>query len=267
VLTALLAASTLSGLWFLWLFLTILAGVVLFLFVVAPLFIFFTHRQSPAPDVIPHDPGPVATPADEFFNDLGPRLADLGFSETQRWSFSGFATNVASELCTMADRRRRVLAIGNAMHVRRQGAFRLQARFLEFATRTEDGRTLATTNSPTPMLYTEIGGRRIVQLTSVRDPAVLLKAHELLVARDGLAATAQDPPARDAIPGRIREAISIAHEWQVEHGLLRILPSGVRKLTLKGAFLYTWVSIPPGKQFLARRRAAREKALLQELGL
>ncbi|MEK7469240.1 MAG: hypothetical protein AAB074_17840 [Planctomycetota bacterium] len=245
----------------------IAGAVILLLYVVAPLIVFFMHRQSPAPEVLPHDPGPYPTPADEFFNELGPRLADLGFGETQRWSFRGFAPNVAAEFCTMADRRRRVLAVGYVMHVRRGNVFRPHSTFLELVSSEGKTRTLNTSNSTTPLLVTDMGERRIVLLPSLQDPSALLNAHQKLVSRDRLATSAQEPPSRAEIPGRVREAIAASHAWQVSIGLLSPLPSGSFRLTLKGAFLFTWTALPPGKQWLKRRCAAREALLLKDLGI
>ncbi|KAF0240070.1 MAG: hypothetical protein FD180_5070 [Planctomycetota bacterium] len=267
----LLAASGVSGLPFVGFVLLILlcvaCAVAVILFFIAPLIVLVTHRQTSSPEILPHDPGPFPTPADEFFNDLGPRLADLGFAETQRWSFRGFATNIAAELCTMADRRRRVLALGTVMHVRRKGVYRLHSRFLEYSSRTEDGRTLVTTNAPTPMLFTDMGARRIIQLPSLLDPAALLQAHERLVARETSAKPSQEPPTRDEFPGRLRDALAASHNWQVARGLLAPAQAGKHRLTLKGAFLYTWTALPPGKQMLRRRRSVAEARLIRDLGL
>lgn len=237
------------------------------LFVMIPCAVFLFHRQSAAPGVVPHDPSPYPTPADEYFNELGPRLADLGFSETQRWTIQGLATNVAAETCVMVDRRRRVVALANVVHVRRKGAFRLHSRYTEYSSRAEDGRMLVTTNSPTAMLFTELGPRRLYPLPSVLDPAVLLQVHEKLLARDWRGTPPVDPGPKEGFPAQVRETLEASYAWQTARGLLRPLSGGSYRLTFKGAFLFSWAAVPPGMFIVRRRIRAAEKQLLRELGI
>ncbi len=245
----------------------VVAGLAFILFVVIPLAVLLFHRQSAAPGVVPHDPSPYPTPADEYFNELGPRLADLGFSETQRWTIQGLATNVAAETCAMADRRRRIVALATVVHVRRKGTFRLHSRYMEYSSRASDGRMLVTTNTPTAMLFTELGPRRLYPLPSVLDPAVLLQVHEKLVARDWQGTPAAEPGRKEDFPAQVRETLDASYAWQTARGLLRPLSGGSHRLTCKGAFLFTWAAMPPGMFVVRRRIRAAEKRLLRELGI
>lgn len=237
------------------------------LLVVVPLVTLVTHRQASAPEIIAQEPGPYPTPAHEYFDEIGPRLADLGFAETQRWTFGRFVTNVAAELCSMVDRRRNIAAVVNVVHVKRKGVFRLHSRFIEFSTRAADGRAIVTTGTPTPLLYTEIGPRRIYPFPSIVDPALLLQVHEKLVARDFRGAALTEPSRPAEFPDRVREVIAASHEWQIARGLMRSPRGGSSRLTFKGAFLFTWAAIPPGRWMVRRRIAREEKRLLRELGI
>lgn len=245
----------------------IAAGVLALVYLGAPLLVWLTHRQNAAPDLVPRDPLRVPSPADADFDELGPRLADLGFSETRRWTLAGYTPRVTAELCTMADRRRRALAITTVLFSTARGAPRVHSRALEFVSRTPDGRVLNSTGALLPVLFTDMGPRRIAQFPGLSDPAALLAAHERLVARDFPGAALEDPPPPDAIPGRLREAVAAMHDWHEKCGLLRRGAGGEIRLTLKGAFLQTWIALPPVKGILLRRRRAACEALLRELGL
>lgn len=245
----------------------IAAGVLAVVYLGAPLLVWLTHRQNAAPDLVPRDPQRLPSPADADFDALGPRLADLGFTETRRWTLAGYTPRVTAELCTMADRSRRSLAICTVFFARGAGAARLHARAVEFVSRTADGRVLNSTNSPVPILMPDMGARRIVQFPGLLEPAALLAAHERLAAREFAGAALEDPPAPDQIPGRLREAISAMHDWHERRGMLRRGAGGEVRLTLKGAFLQTWAALPPVKGLLRRGRAAAAGALLRELGL
>lgn len=245
----------------------IAAGAFALLFLGAPILVWLTHRQHAAPDLVPRDPQRLPSPADADFDELGPRLADLGFSETRRWTLAGYTPRVTAELCTMADRRRRALAITTVLFSTAKGAPRVHSRALEFVSRTPDGRVLNSTGAPLPILLTDMGPRRIVQFPGLSDPAALLAAHERLLARDLPGSALEDPPPPDAIPDRLREAIAAMHDWHEKRGMLRRGAGGVVRLTLKGAFLQTWAALPPVKGLLRRRREAAANALLRELGL
>lgn len=261
-----------------------------------PVVIWRIHRRSPTPEVLPREPGAYPSAADQFFNDVGPRLADLGFGETQRWVFRGFVRAVATEICTMADRKRRVLAWITVVHVQRRGVFRLHSRSVEFVSRREDGKSIGTTNTPDVLPATEVGSRRFFQLPSVQDPSRLLAAHEKLVAREWPGAAPVEPPAVAEIPARLREAIDESSEWQVAQGWLKRRPTGLQdhplmptqsavlptpnplfpdppkpasglSFTLRGAYRFTWQALWPLKGRLKRRMREEEARLLREVGV
>ncbi|MCE9582371.1 MAG: hypothetical protein K8T20_07750 [Planctomycetes bacterium] len=232
-----------------------------------PLILWTRHRQSPDPQIAPREPDMRPSPAEEFNHEVGPILSDLGFGEVQRWAMQGFVSNIVTDVCTMADRRRRVLAIASVTHVRRQGAFRIHARTVEFASRTEDGRAIVTTNSTLPYMFKEMGPRRLFQFPALSDLALLLRAHEALAARHLGDAPLIQPPEVKAFPHRLHETIRQSLDWQESEGWIRKTKSGNYRLTLKGAFIQTWAALPPFKNILRKRRLAESKRLLAELGL
>jgi hypothetical protein len=149
-----------------------------FMYIGGPLLIYFSHKQTARPNLVPFQPGVTPLPADvdQYFHATSWALAQQGFEIVTGMFLPSQVENVIVALIFLVNRQEKDGAICVAMHNKAPGM--MQTFFhAEFVTRYRDGRVIQTNNAQSPQCIS--CSSRMHQLLSAeraRSRATLLRA-------------------------------------------------------------------------------------------
>lgn len=213
------------------------------------------HIDPNAPDV-PEEAALYLARAAEDLEALG--FAYLTFIRVRDaypngWMYVGCFTN----------ERDRCAAAAGTMYNKVKEVTRVE-QCLEFSTDLLDGRELMTNNAETVPSRTS-PERRAVSARRVREPRALYRVHQSLLRSEG------DPPRNSAAPARVMQQLDQMMlregERYLRSGWWSKAQDGRLRLTLLGAYMFTWKLIWPGiriRRWLFDRAAA---PLIRDAGI
>ena len=228
-------------------------------FLIAPLIIYFSNRQSANPEFMTFDlvNPPLRLPA-SYMQSL-PLLESLGFQPVAHLFSEALATNVRTVLTMYVNRREREIATVVHMLCEVPPVTRVLHTYTEFCTEFDDGHELNTSNSSHPQLFAVVPEKQIFRLPNLTNVQHLYEVHRTLTGQrlgvnKRLAFPGQEVVelidgmkldlAREAAFGRI--ALDASGEWY--------------RPTMRGAIYSTLMLIwPVGmlRRMLQRRRGVR----------
>jgi hypothetical protein len=235
-----------------------------------PLLIFFSHRQSSQPKLVPFQPGATPLPADvdQYFHSTSWALAQQGFEIITGVFLPSQVENIVCALILVVNRPEQDAGIVVAMHAK--GPVPQTTFHSEFVTRYRDGRVVQTNNAeplnafPTPPQCINS------YLPSVRDSVQLYQAHQTMCRKHGSGAKVlklDEQYGGDGIR-YLTDAMLEELEAATKVGIMRLdKAAGAYRPTLSGAFRMALGEMWPLKGSRLRKRAQRERQLLAELGM
>jgi len=228
-------------------------------FVIAPLVLYFTNKQSANPEFTTFDlvDPPLLLPT-SYTQSLS-LLESLGFQPVAHLYGEALATNVRTVLTLYVNRMEREMATVVLMLSEVPPTTRILHTYTEFCTEFDDGHELSSSNSPHPGLFTEVPEKQIFRLPHLTNPQHLYEVHRALTGQR-LGANKRVP-----LPGQeVNELIAgmkmdIARE--AAFGRFSLDASGEwYRPTMRGAIYSTFMLIwPIGmlRRRLQRRRGVR----------
>ena len=225
------------------------------LYVVAPLYIRFTQKQSAQPKVEPI--GELLAPA---LVPVARQVEALGFENVGYYVVVGLAANVTCTLAYLVHRGNGDSAVAVAMVSPVK-----TVHMLEFATRFADQSSLAVGNNSTIGVYRRPKNKPVFHYPYIQDPRRLYALHQGAIRLLRLGA-AKDPPPPGREVERLVEGMQCEMSDQVPVGILRRdEQAGVYRPTLFGAFYMTWGLLPPFKQIKAALRRSRAEKMRRQV--
>src|SRR5688572_30221631 len=128
--------------------LALLAIVAALVYIGGPLLIYFSHKQTARPNLVPFQPGVTPLPADvdQYFHATSWALAQQGFQIVTGIFLPSQVENVIAALIFLVNRQENDAAVCVALHNNAPGMMQTQFH-AEFATRYRDGRVIQTNNA------------------------------------------------------------------------------------------------------------------------
>jgi hypothetical protein len=256
--------------------LLVIAGVVLLLglvpFVLGPLLIYFTHKQTARPELVPFIPGQTPLPAnvDTYFSNTCWALDAEGFKIITGLFLPKQIENVIAGLVYVVNRQERDSAIVVALHADPPGGMPFTQLHVEFVSRFRDGRLIQTANAQALSSFPPPPNSVTSFLPSVQDPRRLYRIHRAQVKLHGSGERVlrlDDDFGGDAVR-YVQSALIEELDHACRAGYMRLdAAASVYRPTIKGACLMTWQELFPLKNFRLARRRSRERKLLEELAL
>ena len=249
--------------------LAVIVTIAALMYLGGPLLIYFTHRQSARPNLVPFKPGVTPLPADvdQFFHSTSWALAQQGFEIASGMFLPSQVESVVVALIYLVNRQEQDGVVAVAMHNKTPG-MQTTMFHTEFVTRYRDGRVIQTNNAQPLSAFPVPPECTNSYLPSVRDPVELYRLHQAICRREGTGPKLLKLDAEfggDAIK-YMAAAILEELEAAAKAGYMRLDAAGATyKPTLKGAVLMTYGELWPYKGSRLRRRANRERELLAEL--
>jgi hypothetical protein len=249
--------------------LSLVAIVAAIMYIGGPILIFFSHRQSARPNLVPFQPGATPLPAnvDQYFHTTSWALAQQGFEIITGMFLPSQVENVIVALIFLVNRHEKDAAICVAMHNNAPGMSQTVFH-LEFVTRYRDGRVVQTNNAANLNAFPIPPECTNSYLPSVQDPVQLYRVHQAICRRYGggkKIIKLDEQYAGDALR-YMTDAIIEELEAATKAGYMRHLESeGIYRPTVLGAIKMTYGELWPYKGVRLRWRAYRERQLLTEL--
>jgi hypothetical protein len=249
--------------------LSLLAIVAAFMYIGGPLLIYFSHRQTAQPNLVPFQPGSTPLPAnvDQFFHATSWALAQQGFEIVTGMFLPSQIENVIVALIFLVNRQEKDGAICVAMHNNAPGMNQTMFH-VEFVTRYRGGRVVQTNNAESLSAFPIPPECTNSYLPSVKDPVQLYRVHQAMCRLHGggvKIVKLDEQYAGDALR-YMADAIVEELEAATKAGYMRLVAAdGVYRPTAFGAIKMTYGELWPYKGVRLRWRAHRERELLAEL--
>ncbi len=249
----------------------VLIGIVAaFMYVGGPLLIYFSHKQTARPNLVPFQPGVTPLPADvdQYFHTTSWALAQQGFEIVTGMFLPSQVENVIVALIFLVNRQEKDGAICVAMHNNAPGMF--QTHFhAEFVTRYRDGRVIQTNNAQSLNSFPVPPECTNSYLPSVIDPVQLYRVHQAMCRQHGggqKLLKLDEQYGGDAVRF-MSDAIVEELQAATSAGYMRLVEGeGVYRPTVTGAVKMTYGELWPYKGVRLHQRRQRERNLLAELG-
>lgn len=215
------------------------------------------------------DEGGELTPEVEiFFKQTIVAMQDEGFVERGVLYAGETETgNVRIAVVLFENTRTGDVAVAVAMHGKIRDQWKLQAKYVEIATKLPDEREFDSNNSDVLNPFPPVSGKEVEQFPGLESVARLHLIHRELLRARGLEGAPRKRLPPNAEPVAIMQAAT-------EKGLGQHVPSGYLWLdetigayrpTWKGAWILCWRLLPPMSWVLRRRMRARAEELLGRL--
>lgn len=237
-------------------------------YVLGPLVVLAVQRFSTEYElsVLAPDDASVPEQAIAHWNQTDPAMARLGFEAGPRARLSGVVPNVAVYLAFYRHRAHRDLAVAPAAYQQTGGGRKHVVSYVEFGSDMLDGSSVTTGNSTRAGFDPNTPDRVTLRFPAARSPEALYRLHRAGAQRFGRAA-------RRPIPEgawweiTMRESLETYGARMASAGLMR--PSGKRayRLTIKGAFVGTWINLHPFLWVRNRRLGRLERELSMFAGV
>jgi hypothetical protein len=253
-----------------WTLLWILGALILIPFVLGPIFIRFSMRQSAEPDVTTFDPEHPKLPPEvkTHFRNVTETLGAEGFDVVGGLALPHQMPNVRLVMLAFAHRPNKDAAIAPLIYAETPMGTQLQTAYVEIISRYRDKTLVQTNNShvlgafgPRPMTTT-------TQFPTIEDPARLYRLHRAMDERHAgdVKFLRLDEEFRGNPVAYLKFAMIEELEGQVEAGTMYLSESEkVYRPTWKGAFKFVWQELWPWKAIRLRKRKKKAERLLREL--
>lgn len=243
---------------------TVIAGIAAACYFGVPLLILQNLRLNPRPRSAGYDPQTDPPPAkvETLRRSCVDDLVALGFEPIGDCRVRGFANNSEMFVTIAVDRRDDVVAAVAVGHLNASGQVEIK-KTVEFATHFEDGSLLESVGTVDATMIPAAEGMTRHVFLGTRDLATFRRLHGAAVANESAGKRAVLPDYPDISEWMIRDAERAVRGGAEAGWLTPIGERGRYQLTLKGAYLLAWRSLPPLKQIRAaaiRREAARKLA-------
>jgi len=253
-----------------WTLLWIAGALILIPFVLGPIFIRFTMRQSAEPDVSTFDPEHPKLPPEvkSHFRAVTDTLGSEGFEVVGGLALPHQMPNVRLVMLAFRHRPNKDAAIAPLIYAETPMGTQLQTAYVEIISRYRDKTLVQTNNShvlgafgPRPLTTT-------TQFPMVENAGRLYRLHHALDARHAGDAKVLrlDEEFRGDPVAYLKFAMIEELEGQVEAGTMYLSESEkVYRPTWKGAFKFVWQELWPWKTIRLRKRQKKAARLLREL--
>lgn len=236
--------------------------VLLLPYVLGPILIRATLKQSAVPEVATFEPDNPRIPkaVARHFAQVTEELQGEGFEVVQGLVLPEQTPNVKAFILMFANRKERDAAIATAMYVDGLEGRKLQTAYVEIVSRFHDGQLIQTNNTSELGAFPPRPGHTTIQLPMVQEAARLYRLHHALADEHG-SRTDKTLRLDDEFHGDaaayLEAAIVEELEAQLDTGYMYLSRSeSAFRPTMKGAFLMTWGMLWP---FKALRSAARDR--------
>jgi hypothetical protein len=251
--------------------LLILAGLVLLPYVVGPILIRCSMRQSANPTLGSFPAGDPKLPkavAKHFRKTLS-ALEPLGFEVVEGLTLPDQTPRVKALVLMLANRPARDIAVVTAIYAAEQGIQKLKTAYVEFVSRYRDGTVVQTNNTATLGAFAPRPGVITNRLPSVAEPERLYRLHHALAAQDGGESgkvLVLDEEFKGDAAAYLAWAIRNELQGQVETGYLyEDEEAAAFRPTWKGALLMTWGLLWPLKAIRTAQRDRLARQIIAEL--
>jgi hypothetical protein len=251
--------------------LLVLAGLLLFPYLLGPIVIRFTLRQAAEPKLDPFDANDPHLPPEvaRHFRRVAEALGPLGFDVVQALALPDQTPRVKAVVLLLANRAGADAALATVMYADTPEGTTLQTAYVEIVTRFRDGSVVQTNNSEVLSAFPKGPEKISTQFPTVRAADRLYRLHRALVERHGSPAgkiLRLDADFKGDAVAYVTAAIVEELEEQIGTGFM--YPSDDRTVyrpTWKGAWLMTWGQLWPFKAIRRQRRDHKARRLLAEL--
>jgi hypothetical protein len=249
--------------------LCVLAVLVLLPYVVGPLLIKLTLKQSDEPELtqLPLDDPKFPKSVTAHFRKVTEALRPAGFEPAAALGMPNQVPKVSARLLLLANRRTKDAAAVTLIYADEEGFTLVKTSYVEFISRFRDGTLVQTNNSEELNAFARRPGQFTTQLPLVREPERLYRLHQALAERHGGGSgkvLRLDEEFRGDATAYLSRAIVEELEGQIDTGYMYYVESeGQFRPTLKGAFLMTWGLLWP---FTALRRMRRDREARRIIG-
>ena len=248
----------------------IVLGLTLIPYVLGPLLIRFTLRQSADPEVDTFDPDDPDLPdvVDRHFRKVTKTLRPLGFEVVEGLALPNQTPRVKALVLMYANRTEKDAAIAAVMYAKAPDGTKLQTAYVEIISRYRDGTLVQTNNSSQLGAFKARPGVTTTQFPTVRDAARLYRLHQALAEQHGGSRKSLrlDEEFHGDAVAYLTWALVDELDGQIDTGYMYLSPQErLYRPTWKGAFLMTWGQLWTFKAIRQQRRAARARRLIDEL--
>ena len=252
-------------------------GAFAFLYLVAPALIRSATVQNAEAEPVAFDPDETPPPGAvaDFWDDAEERVAPLGYEREAHLAVHGLVPNVSILVAVFADRANDAALLATfafaqsadgGRFVENQRAFELSNEF--DSPDSPDGvLEVGVTNSADAKTFTRDPRMcRKLLCEWVDDPEMLILIQRQLVSRWGTGRR-RPLPAPEDWERTAREDMEREFADYTAGGWFERPRGGKRSMTWSGVYRATWKQLPPIKQILRARRAARARSQLADWGL
>ncbi len=165
-----------------------LAGIVVLLYVGAPLVILFQVKVEKQPRVMQFDLNEYKWPpeADRLFQEASSALENLGFEVTEGCFLPSAANNVKTACVLLVNREQRDAAMIVAMYATPIATDSLQSLFVEFSSVSSNDHVYDTNNSDQLSAFPTPERKSVHQLPKLKDIRSLHAVHRAVLQREGV---------------------------------------------------------------------------------
>jgi hypothetical protein len=251
--------------------LIVVGAVLLIPYVLGPILIRFTLRQSAEPEIVPFDvddpelPDKVAT----YFRRVSEALEPLGFDVVAAMALPKQVPRVKAVLLMLANRTSKDAALASVLYAQQPDGTQVHNAFVEYVARFRDGTLVQTNNSKELNAFAPRPDQITTQFPMVRVAGRLYRLHQAMVERHG--GTGRkilrlDEEFHGDAVAYLAQSLVEELDSQIETGYMyRSRQEPAYWPTWKGAFLMTWGQLWPFKAIRRARRDRKARQLMAEL--
>jgi hypothetical protein len=224
-----------------------------------PLVIKATLKLNARPQLQPLTPKYAPDDVKEYFEQVGPRLASLGFEQEACFTIENAVPNVTSHVALCINRTSGQAAAASVMITQPQGDKPPVVKsHVEFLTRLATGQAVTTSNSQDLGAFKPTRDTDALSAPGLTDMAQLYQLHQWRDSKLVNPSAERFLPAPGAALDWFAQGYEESIARQVKTGYVQADPSDSTTYTptIQGAYAMTWAQLPPMKQM---RRGAEEK--------
>lgn len=239
-----------------------LIQIILVLYIVAPLLIFFTSKAKIHPEIVAINPEQIPHEWSTYLYSHEQSLASLGFSEATYLQLPSAMPGATATLVMMVNRHTGDKVMITVLFVVNESVT-TKTLYLEFSTRTEDGRCFDTLNSKQLSSFRRAPSDTKTYVPSVTSPLELYQIHRMVLQENDVQTAKKVVYPVGGAAEYLSKVWTQGFDEQVAFGQYRRdEKAGIFRLTLPGAYRNTWMLMAPFNYVRIALRGLNERKVL-----